>query len=243
MGTTWASLGESQRARIRAMLPGLAAPVPSREYLFVWDLQPLRTREDVLRALTADLEEAWGSVDVKDVEAYVSHYLSDMRGARRRSSRYTDEMRNRDDVAEELQRARLAESAAVAAMQGDDEEMIGNDHCPAEEASLSTQVPPARAPLATLQQVRQPHDIAPAPITPAAGALVMVADGARAAPAGRQDDFSWGSNALAKECAFWREVGRLGDHVTAEGVCTGVLSDELASVRRRLASLAASGRL
>ena len=180
-------------------------------------------------------------LDVKDVKDYVYHYLSSMRGARRRSSRYTDEMRNRDDIAEKLQRVRLAKSAAVAGIQGDGEEMIGIDHCPAEEASLSTQVPPARAPLATLQQVRQPHDIAP--ITPATGALVTVADGARAAPAGRQDDFSWGSNALAKECAFWREVGRLGDHVTAEGVCTGVLSAELASVRRRLASLAASGRL
>ena len=109
-------------------------------------------------------------------------------------------------------------------------------------AQEDTKISPATSPSASTGMTGVNNALVTGTMTPAAasaggvlsgmeGAMVLVP-----APSARTS-FSWGDNALAKEAFFWLRVGELGDSVTAERVCSGILRDEWETVCRRLAAI------
>ena len=140
--------------------------------------------------------------------------------------KYTAAMRRADESAEKVQRARLWGAPAVDGADAGEAD-AGEEEDASASLSTQTEASPSE------QQGQHVEPISPAML------MVPAGDGAGAGAttaAGNPRHFSWGSNAFAKECHFWREVGRLGDHVTAEDVCTGVLAGQLEAVKSRMAA-------
>ena len=100
------SAGRRARVRIREVIPTIAASAPSGGYWYAWGLQTRETQELLVRTLAAEMGPS-------GVRRRVAKALDSSRGRCRASPRYTRAMRELDERAEALRRARLRRSPAL----------------------------------------------------------------------------------------------------------------------------------